>query len=368
MTFQKNDIFRFVPFPVAKLLLLAFVATPDATSLRAQDSKANGMTTLPASQSLDSLRKSIEQGHADEALVQLDREAQAVPVPGGVHRMRGVALYTQGKLQSADKAFADAIQQDPNDQESVQMRGLTLFRLGRPEAAIPLLERARKDNELAANRPSTPADPAYVLALCYLDTRRYDDARGAFATQFGFPPDSAPAYLLAARMLLRREYLPIAQQFAHKALQLQPRLPQAHLLLGEVALAGNHMDEAVKEFEQERDLNPLEPSIYDRLGDAYIRQGNYDRAKQSLQEAILLGPNFTGPFILLGKVLLKQGDAAGAANYLQHARSMDGQNYMAHNLLGQAYRQMGLIDEARKETDIAQKLQSASEPKLENIK
>ncbi len=67
----------------------------------------------------------------------------------------------------------------PRDTESAQMRGLTLFRLGRPADAIPLLESSREG-------PLSKADPNYVLALCYMDTRRYDDARHAFATQYGF--------------------------------------------------------------------------------------------------------------------------------------------------------------------------------------
>ncbi len=46
-------------------------------------------------------------------------------------------------------------------------------------------------------------DPQYVLGLCYLDTNRFDDARHAFAAQYEFLPDSAPAYLLEGRMLLR---------------------------------------------------------------------------------------------------------------------------------------------------------------------
>src|SRR6202023_3495699 len=104
-----------------------------------------------------------------------------------------------------------ALKEDPHDAEAAQMRGLVLYRLGRPADAIPLLESSR-------NGPLTKADPNYVLALCYMDTRRYDDARHAFAAQYGFAPDSAPAYLVSARMLLRREYLPVAQQFAENSL------------------------------------------------------------------------------------------------------------------------------------------------------
>ena len=346
----------------ACLLTCLAITTP---RLLAQTAEA------PAVSSLSALRQLIAHGRAAEALTQLDQQAAANPVPPGVQRLRGVAFYTESKLPEAEQAFALALAQDPSDRESTELRGITLFRLGRPAAAIPLLESVREKPKTASadtNTPTdSPVDPHYVLALCYLDTRRYDDARGAFAAQFGFPPDSAPAYLLAARMLLRREYVPVAQGFARKALELSPQLPLAHRLLGETELAGNHLDEAIAEFEAERRINPLEPSIYDRLGDAYVRRGDIPKAKQSLQEAILLEPNFTGPFILLGKALLKEGDAASAATYLEHARGMDSSNFMAHSLLGQAYRQMGRTEDARRETDLSQKLQAATAPKLENV-
>ena len=64
-----------------------------------------------------------------------------------------------------------------------------------------------------------------------IDSRRYDDARKAFATQYNFPPDSPSAYLLAARMMLRRDYLPVADTFAQKAIALYLELahgPSAH--------------------------------------------------------------------------------------------------------------------------------------------
>src|SRR5258708_39099618 len=171
------------------------------------------------------------------------------------------------------------------------MGGLSLVRLGKPAQAIPLLEHSHQWTA------TTKVDPSYVLALCYLDTRRYDDGRHAFASQYGFPPDSASAYLLAARMLLRREFLPIAQEFAQKATTLDPNLPLAHLLLGEIALAGEHLDVAISEFEKESARNPLYGGVYDRLGDAYTRSGGYLQAQQALQRARLLEPTPTGPSI-----------------------------------------------------------------------
>jgi predicted Zn-dependent protease len=309
---------------------------------------------------MKALHHSIDTGHAADALKTIaDLRAKGGDLRG-LDRIEGLARYAQSELTLADAAFAAALQEDPNDIESAQMRGLTLFRLGRPADAIPLLEFASAKGGLGK------ADPNYILALCYMDTRRYDDARHAFAAQFGFAPDSAEAYLVAARMLLRREYLPIAQSYAQKSVELEPALPLAHELLGEIALAGNHLDEAIAEFEKEKAHNPLEGSIYDRLGDTYSRAARYDDAQRSLQEAILLEPNSTGPYILLGKTMLKKGDPIAAVTYLDRAAQMDPANYITHSLLGQAYRAMGRTEDASRETVTAQKLQTASEPKLVN--
>jgi predicted Zn-dependent protease len=352
------------PITLAVLSLsLAWGQLPSAPSPQTQGSSTatSDVAGIDSSQNLAHLRLMIDRGQTGDALKQLDAMAIQQPAPAGVNRLRGLALYSQNQFAEADTAFTIAVKQDPHDKESIQLRGLTLFRLGRPADAIPLLESA---HELTAQ---TRVDPNYVLALCYIDTGQYDSARRAFAAQYGFSSDSAAAYLLAARMLLRREYLPVARQFALKALELDPQLPLAHALLGEVALAGEHLDEAIGEFEKERVRNPLDGGIYDRLGDAYTRAGDYTKALQSLQRALLLEPNSTGPYILLGKVLLKRQDPAGALMYLERAERMDSSNYITHSLLGQAYRSLGRTEDASRETQISQKIQAASEPKLETV-
>ena len=348
------------------MLILAALSLPLAPAQAPQQtpnstSPAGGSAAAGSSPTVAQLRLMIDRGHTVEALRQLDALAAQQPVPAGVNRLRGLALYSLNQFADADAAFASALKDDPHDQEAAQLRGLTLFRMGKPAEAIPLLESASNWTS------QTKIDPNYVLALCYIETRQYDSARHAFATQYGFAPDSAPAYLLAARLLLRREYLPIAQQFATKALELDPQLPLAHELLGEIALAQEHLDVAIAEFEKEQVRNPLEASIYDRLGDAYTRAGDYIKAQQSLQRALLLEPTATGPYILLGKVLLRLQDPASAAMYLERAEKMDPNNFMTHSLLGQAYRSLGRTEDANREAQISEKIQDASAPKLEDV-
>ena len=307
------------------------------------------------------VRKAIDTGHADHALTELQELRKTEPQAPGLDRLQGLALYATGDLHGAEAAFAAALAKDPKDAEAAQMRGLSLYRLGRPAEAIPMLEGSR-------GSALTKTDPNYILALCYMDTRRYDDARRAFAAQFGFAPESAMAYLVSARMLLRREYIPVAQQFARKALAMDASLPLAHELLGEIALAGGHTDEAIAELEQERARNPVEAALYNRLGDAYLRAGRLDDAQRALQKDILLEPSSTGAYILMGKTMLKKGDAVAAATYLERARDMDPANYMTHSLLAQAYRALGRADEASREASTVQRLQAASEPKLQSLK
>jgi predicted Zn-dependent protease len=314
---------------------------------------ASNQTSTAAAQKL------VQEGRSAEALHTLEPLAAQTPEPAGVEKLRGLALYQQNKLVEAAAAFAGAATQDPNDIEAAQMQGVTLFRMGRPADAIPLLERSREQKVAAAN-----VDGNYVLGLCYMDTRRYDDARKAFAAQYGFPPDGAEAYLLSARLLFRREYLPAAITGAQKALVLAPKMPLVHQLLGEIALAQSRQTDAITEFEQERAINPLYGGLYDRLGDAYLRAGEYDKAQQALNRAVLLEPTSTGPYILLGKVLLKQRNAAMATMYLERARNMDPNNFMTHSLLGQAYRAAGRTEDAQRETAKSIELQAATAPKL----
>ena len=101
-------------------------------------------------------------------------------------------------------------------------------------------------------------EPEYVLGLCYTDVARYDDARHAFATQYGFGGESPEAYLLAGRLFLRRELRDQAAAQANKALELNPNLPLAHELLGETALARGDLPAAIQELESERKINPLD--------------------------------------------------------------------------------------------------------------
>jgi tetratricopeptide (TPR) repeat protein len=239
------------------------------------------------------------------------------------------------------------------------MRGLSLYRLGRPAAAIPFLERVRQWT------PNANADANYVLGLCYLNANHFDEARLAFADQFAVSADSGAAYLLLGKMLMQANLPEAAAEAAKKALALTPKLALAHFMLGEFYLFKSDTDQALREFEQEREINPANFAVYDRLGDLYTRTGQYQQAQEALAKAISLDTSSTGPFIQMGKVLLRRNDPQTSLLYLQHAEKMDPGNYTTHTLLGQAYRSLGREEDAKKEIEAASKIHVEGQLKLQ---
>lgn len=298
-------------------------------------------------------------GQEREVIEALQKLGKFQPRTAGVNRELGLAYYRIGKLADAEESFAAAIAEDAGDLQAVQLRGLTLYRLGRPGAALPFLERARQGT------PDSNVDVNYVLGRCYIGAGRYDDARTAFAVQYDIDPKSGSAYLVMAQILLNIELPELAEENARKALDNTPNIALAHFMLGKIYLAKGDTKSAFEQFEQERNINPTYPPLYQFLGDLYIQTNQHQEAQHSLTKALSLDQTSTGPFILMGRLFLNDNDPQSAASYLEHAEQMDSSNFIIHYLLGQAYRQMGRREDAKRELEVVSKRHSSDSKSLQ---
>ena len=340
---------RLLAFSLLATACLAGVAT------YAQEIPSSNSSLQSDNSSLQEAKSLIDAGKFDEAIAKLTELGRVDPQAKGIEHELGIAYYRKSDFAGAQAAFAKAMADDPQDHESVQLRGLSLFQLGRPAEAIPYLK------QVQSWVGSANVDANYVLGLCYIQVQNFDEARRSFAQLYGVPPDSAAAHLFLARMLLRQEYDPIAEQNAQEAAALDPKLPLVHYLLGEFYLYKSNVEKAISHFELEQKLNPGYAGTYDRLGDSYARVGRLDDAERALQRSILLDATATGPYILMGKVLIKKKDFGSAATYLQKALRMDPSNYITHHLMGETYRGLGRSADAERELKRAEELQSAAE-------
>jgi tetratricopeptide (TPR) repeat protein len=298
-----------------------------------------------------------QQGKFDEAIAMLEAMGVQSPKLAGLSHELGATYYKKGDYLKAAEYLKKAAAEDPSDKEAVQLLGLSYYLAGRPSEAIPYLE------QVQAWYPRANIDASYILGVSYIQAKDYPNARKAFAKMFDVPAESGASYLFTARMLFRQEFIPIAEDYAQKAVAADPKLPLAHQLLGEIHTYTSKIPEAINDFQQELAINPAYPPAYYKLADAYSRVQKYDEAERLLQRSIWLDATSTGPYILLGKVLEKKGEPVLALRTLQRAAAMDPNNPMTHQLLGQAYRDIGKPDEAEHELKIAEQLRnSQTEP------
>ncbi len=300
-------------------------------------------------------RRLSQEGKHDEAIAALRELQSKPPNPQGLSHELGAAYYKKGDYAQATAYLKKALDEDSGDKEATQLLGLSYYLSGHPADAIPLLEKVQ------GWFPRANIDAAYILGVCYIQSKDYDHARGAFARMFDVPQNSAASYLFTARMLMRQEFDPVAEEYALKAAALDPKLPLAHFLLGELYLYKSRIDEAIAEFQKELAINPAHAATLYKLADAYSRVQKFDDAERLLQRSIWLDATSTGPYILMGKVLQKKGEPVLAARALQRAVTMDPNNPMPHHLLGQAYRDLGQKDDAERELKLAEELQSKQE-------
>jgi len=270
----------------------------------------------------------------------------------------GVAHYHADDPARAVEVLTPIVDQLPRDsierREAEQVLGLAAVVVGRFAEAVPRLE---------ATRRWAPENMqlGYALAQAYLQTRQVDPARAVLADLFKVSPQSAAAHLVAAQMMIRFEMDSLAEPELTKALEKDPRLPSANLLLGQIALFRGRIPDAITFTTRELAVAPGNAMAFSQLGDAYVRQAQWDDAIATLQKSIWLNPYYSAPYILMGRAYMKKEQPAVAEGMLRRAIEFDPNNRAAHYLLAQLLQQTGREDEAKREFEIAERLRNPRE-------
>lgn len=313
-----------------------------------------------AAATLAEARRLINAGQPARAIEQLKAIAgdqdPSVKLQAGL--LLGVAHYHADDPGKAVEVLTPIVDKLPRDsierREGEQVLGLAAVVVGRFAEAVPRLE---------ATRRWAPENMqlGYALAQAYLQTRQVDSARAVLADLFKVAPQSAAAHLVAAQMMIRFEMDYLAEPELAKALEKDPRLPSANLLLGQIALFRGRIPEAITFTTRELAIAPASAMAFSQLGDAYVRQAQWDEAIATLQKSIWLNPYYSAPYILMGRAYMKKEQPAVAEGMLRRAIEFDPNNRAAHYLLAQLLQQAGREEEAKREFEIAERLRNPRE-------
>ncbi len=174
---------------------------------------------------------------------------------------------------------------------------------------------------------SLKSDPNYALALAGLAWVEVQIYRNL---------DSTPAHLQHA------------EEYAQRALAVDPGLPEVHVALGSVLMSKYDYDNAANEFRTATGLNPNSSHAWDQLSWAlgYKEPPDPVAAEKAAREALRLQPSFAPAYYHLGRALLLQKRYAEALASFQHEKELSPNSLMADMGLGQAYLAQGNYDQA----------------------
>lgn len=121
-----------------------------------------------------------------------------------------------------------------------------------------------------------------------------------------------------------------------------------HLASGRALLASERINEAISAFSTALSLDPKLAEAHNLLGVAYAKKGLQDRAKESYERAVKAEPNDAQTLNNLGFTLYQNGNYRAAVDRLKRAAKLAPTDERILNNLGLALCRLGKFDDAYK--------------------
>jgi tetratricopeptide (TPR) repeat protein len=149
--------------------------------------------------------------------------------------------------------------------------------------------------------------------------------------------ESPTALLRKAMSLERAGRLLEAAQLNEQALELDPKMTQAHTnLVSAYGRLGRFAD-AEKHYRAALQLNPSDPEAHYNFGVLCFGAEKFPEAKRAFQLALNADPNYAGAHNNLGAILQQEGKLREAQRHFERAVELDPQLRLARFHLGRLY-------------------------------
>ena len=240
----------------------------------------------------------------------------APPQAGASELNAGDAALDAGRLDVARQQYERARALDPAG------------------GALGLLRVRFAELGLGSAYADAPDHPELVRLLSELDALLLDH------------PRNAAAQLERARWLIVLGDAERALQAARVAVQLAPRQPEPHSVLGVAQLATGHAEAALEELETADRLGPNDPDRLVNLGTAHMLRGRVGDAIATFGRAAALAPDDPRTHGDLGAALLADGQIDRALPHLLRAAELAPTRATFLTNLGYASQRRGELERA----------------------
>jgi tetratricopeptide (TPR) repeat protein len=303
----------------------------------------------PARPGLVFLRGWIQEnlGRPERAIEQYRSHLANHPTDVGTRR-RLVGLYTRAeRLPEAFEEARRVTQADPNDPEAAQVLADLAFRTGHEAEAAKQLARLRGMN------PGEPENTARVIGVLARNARGLEAARWADRWAAEHPDHAAgPALAVRAWTLAGQPDTAVAR--ARRALAAAPDSAEPRRLLARALVEAKRYPEAEREWLALHQRFPKEPGYLLDLGGCRERAGDADGAIEAGRRALAIAPDWAPALNFLGYVLADHGrELEAARRHIERALEASPDNGAYVDSFGWVLYRLGRLDEARAQLERA---------------
>lgn len=294
-------------------------------------------------------------GKYEEAIAAYQTALATAPSNATIRLNLGIAFYKALRLEAATQAFHQVLSAQPEHLQARYLAADCELRLGRPEAAVALLQ------ALETSRGDDPAF-VYLLGMAYLGTKQLDKGQ-LLIDRLLRNGESAEARVMIGVAKRGVGDLNGAVQELKRAVELNPEVPGARGLYAQALLEAGNPDLARPEFEAELSRNPLDFDANLQMGVLLKGEQDYDRALQHLTRALDVRPGDLSTRFQIAGVVLARRDMRAAVAMLEAIVKEAPSFVEAHVALATAYYRLQRKADGDKERAIVERLNREIEAK-----
>jgi tetratricopeptide (TPR) repeat protein len=317
-----------------------------------------------------------------------------------------------GDIKQAEKSIDTAIDKNPKNINYKRLKAEIYSQSDKPKDGVKYLNELSSSNintvvfdkELHSSQQYILYKAAkndylkkYHLAYYYYDENELNKALRVLQTSIsGKKNINKDVFALSAKVYFDMKEFEKAQDYALKALDIEPNNVEALVVMGNIELRNKNLKNAENYFKKaaskdktyEADIKLAQiyqtqnnikkaKEIYSKIlkvsskaYEAYYQMAllENDRKEAYLKKTVAINPDYEDGWLELAKLEINRGTYDKALSYLSTAKYIDENNYKYYYYHGLILKNKGLIDEAQKSFEMSINLNPAFEPAKEELK
>jgi tetratricopeptide (TPR) repeat protein len=251
----------------------------------------------------------------DEAREQLDKVFTADKDYPNLALERGQLYEDSGDIEKALEAFKAAYDKAPNDLDLMLRVGAAYVQIGRPDDAIPLLEKVRKQR-------TNSAEAEHFMGRALLLQGPLQEAQAVRHLKRAVEIDpNRPEYHLYVGWAANESTPPdiiVAQAEIEKALSLDKLLADGYWQHGDILRKLGRVEDGIRDLKRALELKPARFQAHASLAQCYEQKNQDDQALAEWAKAVAADDKRSDWQYLYGR-LLDEHNRADAVTHLAFA-------------------------------------------------